>query len=79
MGGGTNRGNTYNWVVNHLADAYGETTPRAFLVALAQAAVYPTRASTVIDHLGIQAGNPGGIRAAFARTGGRLLVDTHGI
>jgi hypothetical protein len=56
MGGGTNRGNTYNWVVNHLADAHGETTPRAFLVALAQAAAHPTRASTVIDHLGIQAG-----------------------
>ncbi len=57
MGGGTNRGNTYNWVVNHLADAHGETTPRAFLVALAQAAKHPPASrGTVIDHLGIQAG-----------------------
>lgn len=55
MGGGSNRGNTYNWVVNHLADAHGETTPRAFLVALAYAAKRPAR-ETVIDHLGIEAG-----------------------
>lgn len=56
MGGGTNRGNTYNWVVNHLADAHGETTPRAFLVALSQAAKHPSSRGAVIDHLGIQAG-----------------------
>jgi hypothetical protein len=57
MGGGRNRGNTYDWVTNHLADTNMETTPRAFLGALRAAAEHhPDSRSGVIDHLDIQHG-----------------------
>jgi hypothetical protein len=57
MGGGEKRGNTYDWVTNHLADADSETTPRSFLVTLKAAAEnHPTSRPGVIDHLDIQAG-----------------------
>jgi hypothetical protein len=57
MGGGAKRGNTYDWLTNHLADAAEETTPRAFLVALKAAAQHhPEGRPGVIDHLDIQAG-----------------------
>jgi hypothetical protein len=57
MGGGEKRGNTYDWVTNHLADADSETTPRAFLVTLKAAAEnHPTGRPGVIDHLDIQVG-----------------------
>src|SRR5215467_612169 len=57
MGGGEKRGNTYDWVTNHLADADSETTPRAFLVTLKAAAEnHPASRPGVIDHLDIQVG-----------------------
>lgn len=57
MGGGAKRGNTYDWVTNHLADADEETTPRAFLVTLKAAAEHhPEARSGVVDYLDIQAG-----------------------
>jgi hypothetical protein len=57
MGSGAKRGNTYDWVINHLADADEETTPRAFLVTLKAAAEHhPEARPNVIDHLDIQAG-----------------------
>lgn len=57
MGGGAKRGNTYDWVTNHLADADEETTPRALLVSLKAAAEHhPDNRPGVIDHLDIQAG-----------------------
>lgn len=57
MGGGAKRGNTYDWLTNHLADAAEETTPRAFLVALKAAAEHHSESRPgVIDHLDIQAG-----------------------
>jgi len=57
MGGGAKRGNTYDWLTNHLADADEETTPRAFLVTLKAAAEHhPASRPNVIDHLDIQVG-----------------------
>jgi hypothetical protein len=57
MGSGAKRGNTYDWVINHLADADNETTPRAFLVTLKAAAEHhPDSRPGVVDHLDIQAG-----------------------
>lgn len=57
MGGGAKRGNTYDWVTNHLADADQETTPRTFLVTLKAASEHhPETRPGIIDHLDIQAG-----------------------
>lgn len=38
MGKGARRGNTYPWIVGHLADAKSQTSPRSFLAALRHAA-----------------------------------------
>ena len=38
MGRDSRRGVPYTWIVNHLADAQGETTPRSFLTAIRKAA-----------------------------------------
>jgi hypothetical protein len=57
MGADHRRGRTYTWVIDHLADAFRETTPRSFLIALRKAAqtrVHPR--ATPIDHLGIREG-----------------------
>ncbi|MBC3413901.1 hypothetical protein HU720_21630 [Pseudomonas sp. SWRI51] len=57
MGTDRRRGRTYTWLIDHLADAFQETTPRSFLVALQRAAVSrqpPVR--LVIDHHGIREG-----------------------
>jgi hypothetical protein len=57
MGTDRRRGRTYTWLIDHLADAFHETTPRSFLIALQRAAT--TRAKpqqTVIDHHGIREG-----------------------
>jgi hypothetical protein len=57
MGGDRKRGATYSWLILHLADAYGETTPRAFLTALRSAAqIMPLRSDLAIDHRGITHG-----------------------
>ena len=57
MGAGAKRGRTYSWLYDHLADAFGETSPRSFLTALQRAASHrPHPLSTVIDHNGIRAG-----------------------
>jgi hypothetical protein len=57
MGTNRKRGSTYSWLVQHLADARGETTPRGFLTALREAGTYqPSPAETVIDFRGIQHG-----------------------
>jgi hypothetical protein len=37
MGSGTRRGVPYTWIVNHLADAQGQATPRSFLTAIRKA------------------------------------------
>lgn len=57
MGTDHRRGRTYTWIIDHLADAFHETTPRSFLVTLQRAAAsrqLPTQ--TVIDHHGIREG-----------------------
>jgi len=57
MGAGSKRGRTYNWIVDHLADAFGDTSPRSFLTALQKAAeTRPAPIASVIDHNGIRAG-----------------------
>ena len=57
MGAGAKRGRTYAWIIDHLADAFGETSPRSFITAIQRAAVFRTRPrDTVIDHAGIRAG-----------------------
>jgi len=57
MGAGAKRGRTYSWLYDHLADAFGETSPRSFLTALERAANHrPAPIDTAIDHYGIRAG-----------------------
>jgi hypothetical protein len=57
MGAGAKRGRTYSWLFDHLADAFGETSPRSFITALQRAANHmPAPAETAIDHNGIRAG-----------------------
>lgn len=57
MGSSKKRGATYSWLVQHLADARGETTPRGFLTALREAASYnPAPVDLAIDYRGIQHG-----------------------
>lgn len=57
MGANAKRGRTYSWLYDHLADAFGETSPRSFLTALQRAARnHPFPTATAIDHNGIRAG-----------------------
>jgi hypothetical protein len=57
MGADHRRGRTYTWVIDHLADAFHETTPRSFLIALQRAASARSKPQkTVIDHHGIREG-----------------------
>lgn len=57
MGAGPKRGRTYNWLYDHLADTFGETSPRSFITALQRAAQFnPPPKDTVIDYMGIRAG-----------------------
>lgn len=57
MGSDHRRGRTYTWIIDHLADAFQETTPRNFLVTLQRAARARQKPQdTVIDHHGIREG-----------------------
>lgn len=57
MGTDHRRGRTYTWIIDHLADAFQETTPRNFLVTLQRAARARQKPQdTVIDHHGIREG-----------------------
>ncbi|MFT5780789.1 MAG: hypothetical protein ACI9EB_000146 [Pseudomonas sp.] len=57
MGADPRRGRTYTWIIDHLADAFHETTPRSFLVTLQRAASARQKPTeTVIDHNGIREG-----------------------
>jgi len=57
MGSDPRRGRTYTWIIDHLSDAFHETTPRSFLVTLQRAATArQLPAHTVIDHHGIREG-----------------------
>ena len=54
---GYKKGNTYDWPFAHLADAFGEVTPRSFLGLLIAAAKYgPAPADRVITPDGIRHG-----------------------
>lgn len=72
MGSDHRRGRTYTWIIDHLADAFHETTPRSFLVTLQRAATarqHPINA--VIDHHGIREG----VQAASAIRVDQLSED----
>jgi hypothetical protein len=57
MGSDHRRGRTYTWLIDHLADAFGETTPRSFLITLQRAANSHNKPhATAIDHHGIREG-----------------------
>ncbi|MCZ0737714.1 hypothetical protein [Phreatobacter sp. AB_2022a] len=57
MGAGPKRGRPYNWLYSHLADTFGETSPRSFITAIQRSAEYrPPPRSSVIDHVGIRTG-----------------------
>jgi hypothetical protein len=57
MGAGPKRGRTYTWIYDHLADTFGETSPRSFITAIQKSAQHrPQPQSTAIDHAGIRAG-----------------------
>jgi hypothetical protein len=72
MGADRRRGRTYTWMVDHLADAFHETTPRSFLIALQRAASTRTKPErTVIDYYGIREG----VQAASAIRVDQLLED----
>lgn len=72
MGSDHRRGRTYTWLIDHLADAFGETTPRSFLIALQRAAISRTRPTNlVIDYFGIREG----VQAASAVRVDQLQED----
>lgn len=57
MGAGSKRGRTYSWIYDHLADTFGETSPRSFLAAIQKASqTSPVPKDTAVDHAGIRAG-----------------------
>lgn len=57
MGSNQRRGKTYTWLHGHLADAFRETSPRSFLIALQRAATSMKEdASTILDHEAIREG-----------------------
>jgi hypothetical protein len=57
MGAGPKRGRTYTWLYDHLADTFGETSPRSFITAISRAAEFvPMPKGTSIDYNGIRAG-----------------------
>ena len=56
MGTSPNKGKTYSWLFDHLADAAGETTPQSFLFAIGQAAKEATDSKLVITHRDIKFG-----------------------
>jgi len=57
MGAGPKRGRTYTWIYDHLADTFGETSPRSFLTAIQKSAQQlPSPSKTAIDYIGIRAG-----------------------
>lgn len=72
MGTDHRRGRTYTWIIDHLADAFHETTPRSFLVTLQRAARARQKPmATVIDHHGIREG----VQAASAIRVDQLAED----
>lgn len=61
MGRSAKRGLPYTWIPVHLADAFGEVSPRTFLKAMRTAAHHtPAPTETAVDHRGIEEG----VRAA---------------
>jgi hypothetical protein len=72
MGSDRRRGKTYAWVYNHLADAYGQVSPRTFLVAFRVASEHGQALDDkVVDPKGLQAG----LRAASAQRVEQLQED----
>jgi hypothetical protein len=79
MGKDKKRGATYSWLVQHLADARGETTPRGFLTALRATAQFErVSLEHAIDYRGIHTGlrrRPRTVWTIFCKiTGGSTLL-----
>jgi hypothetical protein len=62
MGASASKGRTYTWMHKHLADAFGRVSPRTFLEAIRQAALY--RGGTDTSFAVPPAGLRSGIQAA---------------
>lgn len=76
MGAGPRKGRTYDWPANHLADGWGEVTPRSFLI-LMQAAGQTARRRSETVRQGDGAGlviTPDGIRDGL-RAASEVRVD----
>lgn len=57
MGSDKKRGRVYTWLPLHLADAFGQTSPRTFLTAWREAAHHrPAPVGRAVDHAGIAEG-----------------------
>ena len=59
MGADKKRGRVFTWLPLHLADAHRETSPRTFLTAWREAALYdgaPLPVERAVDHLGLLEG-----------------------
>lgn len=72
MGSDRRRGKTYAWVYNHLADAFGQVSPRTFLVAFRVAAEHgKALEDKIVDPKSLQAG----LRQASAQRVDQLQED----
>lgn len=56
MGAGPRKGRTYDWPMNHLADGWGEVTPRSFLILMQAAGKAAQKRSAMV-----QQGNEAGL------------------
>lgn len=74
MGSNRRRGSTYLWLVGHLADAKGETSPRSFVLALQEAA-QRTRDEYKGDYALHYKGIQDGVRLASDRRVDELRED----
>ncbi|HLJ64034.1 MAG TPA: hypothetical protein VKT70_08015, partial [Stellaceae bacterium] len=72
MGATLRKGRTYSWLHAHLSDAFGETSPRSFLIALRRAAeLGPAPTDLIIDRHGLRAG----VQSASTTRIGELKED----
>lgn len=75
MGSGTRRGVPYTWIVNHLADAQGQATPRSFLTAIRNAAEESIHRFGTAEHPLHYEGLKRGVQVASTRRIDELKED----
>ena len=71
MGTNSQRGNTYRWLPNHLADAHAVVSPRSFLAAMRAAAEGSSGSETALSWQAIQQG----VRKASEIRANEILED----